>query len=61
MIERPCSNGCSNSDGTPSSSVHVKVRPSTPSVSASWAEAKPPSSSRSSRSRYPTVSSTTSR
>ena len=33
-------------------SVHVKVSPSTPSVSASCAEAKPPSGSASSRSRY---------
>ncbi len=30
MIERPCSNGRSSSAGTPSSSVHVNVRPSIP-------------------------------
>ena len=49
------------SAGTPSSSVHVNVNPSTPFVSASCADAKPPSGSASSRSRYVTVSSTTSR
>ena len=36
--------------GTPSSSVHVNVSPSTPFVSASCAEARPPSGRRSSRS-----------
>ena len=41
-IERPCSNGCSSSGGAPSSAVHVYVSPSTPSVSASCEEAKPP-------------------
>ena len=39
--------------------VQVKVSPSTPSVSASCAEAKPPPSRRSSRSAYSTVCSTT--
>ena len=43
MIERPSSNGSSSSPGTPSSSVHVNVSPSTPLVSASWADARPPS------------------
>ncbi len=56
MIERPCSKGWSSSAGAPSSSVHVKVSPSTPSVSASCAEAKPPSGSDSSRSMYSIVS-----
>ena len=41
--------------------VHVNVSPSTPSVSASCADAKPPPSSRSSRSTYSTVSSAISR
>jgi hypothetical protein len=49
--DRPSSNGSSSSAGAPSSTVHVNVSPSTPSVSASWADAKAPSGSRSSRSR----------
>ena len=56
---RPCSNGCSSSSGTPSSGAHVNVRPSTPSVSASCADANPPEGRRSSRSMYSSVSSAT--
>ena len=54
-IARPCSNGSSSAASSPSPShsagVHVYVSPSTPSVSASCAEAKPPLSSSISRSR----------
>ena len=50
MIERPSSNGSRSSPGTPSASVHVNVSPSTPFVSASWADARPPPGRRSSRS-----------
>ena len=46
MIERPCSNGSSSSAGDAlAPRVQVNVSPSTPSVSASCAEAKPPSGS----------------
>ena len=49
-MNRPCSNGSSSSRGRPtasaSSGVHVCVSPSTPSVSASCAEASPPSGER---------------
>ena len=51
-MKRPCSNGSRSSSGTPSSGVQVNVSPSTPSVSASCAEANPPSGSASSRSMY---------
>ena len=48
--KRPCSNGSSSSRGSPtaaaSSGVHVYVSPSTPSVSASCADASPPSGER---------------
>ena len=50
ITKRPCSKGCRSSSGAPSPGAHVNVSPSTPSVSASWADAKPPPSSASSRS-----------